>query len=64
MNATTARFIAIPVGQGDAFYLKTSFGSVLVDGGRAISGFADLFTRTTGAKRVDIMICTHNDADH
>ena len=64
MSATIARFIAIPVRQGDAFYLQTPFGSVLVDGGRAISGFANLFTRTTRAKRVDIVICTHNDADH
>jgi len=64
MSTTAARFTAIPVGQGDAFYLKTPSGSVLVDGGRAISGFADIFARTTGAKRVDIVICTHNDADH
>lgn len=64
MSATTARFIAIPVGQGDAFYLKTLSGGLLVDGGRAISGFADLFTRTTGEKGANIVICTHNDVDH
>lgn len=64
MSAKVPRFIAIPVGQGDAFYLKTPSGSVLVDGGHAISGFAHLFERTTGAEGADIVICTHNDADH
>lgn len=64
MSKTTARFIALPVGQGDAFYLETPSGSVLVDGGRGISGFADLFARTTGTERADIVICTHNDVDH
>lgn len=64
MSVTAPRFVAIPVGQGDAFYLETPSGSVLVDGGRTISVFADLFARTTGAKRADIVICTHNDADH
>lgn len=60
----TARFIAIPVGQGDAFFLETPEGTVLVDGGRSIDGFADLFQRTTNRDGVDILICTHNDADH
>lgn len=64
MSAKVPRFIAIPVGQGEAFYLKTPSGSVLVDGGRAISGFARLFERTTGAEGADSVICTHNDADH
>jgi len=31
------RFIALPVGQGDAFYLETKSGSVLVDGGGGFS---------------------------
>ncbi|HXF94292.1 MAG TPA: MBL fold metallo-hydrolase [Nitrospiraceae bacterium] len=60
----SAQFIAIPVGQGDAFFLETPEGTVLVDGGRSIDGFADLFQRTTSRDEVDILICTHNDADH
>lgn len=59
-----ARFIALPVGQGDAFYLETSSGSVLVDGGRAVSSLAGLFKKTTGKDSVQIVVCTHNDADH
>ena len=59
-----ARFIALPVGQGDAFFLETDKGSVLVDGGRAIDGFATLFREHTGRDDVDILVVTHNDADH
>lgn len=59
-----SRFIAVPVGQGDAFYLESEGWSVLVDGGRNRSGFASLFTTTTRATGVDIAVCTHNDADH
>ncbi len=64
MRQKALRFVAIPVGQGDAFYLETPSGSVLVDGGRAISVFPNLFVRSTGKRGVDIVICTHNDADH
>lgn len=59
-----ARFIAIPVGQGDAFYLKRTDFSVLVDGGRSRSGFAAIFQAATQADGVNVAICTHNDADH
>ena len=58
------RFVAIPVSQGDAFYLETTEGSVLIDGGRSVSGFADLFQITTRRSGVDILVATHNDADH
>ncbi len=58
------RFIALPVGQGDAFYLETKAGSVLVDGGRAIYSFASLFRTYTERDGVDVLIATHNDADH
>lgn len=58
------RFIALPVGQGDAFYLETANGSVLVDGGRARKSFPSLFKRKVGKKEVDIVVATHNDADH
>jgi hypothetical protein len=59
-----SRFLAIPVAQGDAFYLETTEGSVLVDGGRSASGFPDLFRTYTKRDGVDILVATHNDADH
>lgn len=59
-----ARFIAIPVAQGDAFYLERENLSVLVDGGRNRSAFAAMFQAVTRRNSVDIVICTHNDADH
>uniref|UniRef100_UPI00321FAA9E hypothetical protein n=1 Tax=Thermogutta sp. TaxID=1962930 RepID=UPI00321FAA9E len=58
------RFVAIPVSQGDAFYLKTTAGSALIDGGRSVSGFPGLFQSTTRSAGVDILVATHNDADH
>ena len=62
--ANMPRFIAIPVAQGDAFYLKTAQGSVLVDGGRATLGFPELFRTYVREEGVDILVATHNDADH
>jgi len=58
------RFIAIPVGKGDAFYLATKSGSVLVDGGGSEKTFKKLFQKFTEKNRVDVLIATHNDADH
>jgi beta-lactamase superfamily II metal-dependent hydrolase len=58
------RFVAIPVSQGDAFYLETTEGSALIDGGRSVSGFPGLFQSTTRSAEVDILVATHNDADH
>jgi hypothetical protein len=59
-----ARFIAIPVAQGDAFYLERENLSALVDGGRNRSAFATMFQNITHKNSVDIVVCTHNDADH
>ncbi len=59
-----ARFTAIPVPQGDAFYLQRDDLSVLVDGGRSRSGFPSMFQSATHADGVNILVCTHNDADH
>ena len=58
------KFIALPVGQGDAFFIETCDGCALIDGGRSAKGFADLFTRHTRREGVDILVATHNDADH
>lgn len=59
-----AKFIALPVGQGDAFYLDRGNGTILVDGGKSRSALPDMFRRVTGKESVDILVCTHNDADH
>ena len=59
-----SRLTAIPVGQGDSFYLESDGWSVIVDGGRSRSGFASAFQKTTQANDVNVVVCTHNDADH
>jgi Metallo-beta-lactamase superfamily len=58
------RFIALPVGQGDSFFLQRGSSTVLVDGGRSNNGFAALFKNTLNTKGVNVLVCTHNDADH
>lgn len=58
------KFIAIGVGQGDAFYLERSGVKILVDGGRAESKFSNQFYNVTGTTELDIAVCTHADADH
>gem|GEM_PF-493710 len=59
------RFVALPVGQGDAFFCETSDGfRVLVDGGRSRRHLPTLFARFAGGTGVDVLVCTHNDADH
>lgn len=59
-----SQFIAIPVAQGDAFYLERDDWSALVDGGRSRAGFHSLFKDATNTQGVNILVCTHNDADH
>src|SRR6266511_1241687 len=62
--SAVSRLIAVPVGQGDAFYLERNGWSVLVDGGRSRSGFASAFQTATRADGASVVVCTHNDADH
>jgi len=59
-----AEFIALPVGQGDAFYLDRGDYTILVDGGKSRSKFPGMFHRVTDKDSVDILVCTHNDSDH
>lgn len=59
-----ARFIAIPVRLGDAFYLERDGRSILVDGGDSITAFPELFRHHINRSGADIVVCTHNDADH
>mgnify|MGYP003855035503 FL=1 len=58
------RFIAIPVAQGDAFYLEREGFSVLTDGGRSRSALPSMFQAVTKTDGVNVILCTHNDADH
>jgi len=58
------KFIAIPVGQGDSFYLLRNDFSILIDGGLSRSGFPGMFDLYAKTDRVNIVVCTHNDADH
>lgn len=66
MQATPAtRFMAIGVPCGDAFFIELESGfTALVDGGRSAAGFPCQFTKATGRTGVDVLVCTHNDADH
>jgi hypothetical protein len=57
-------FVAIGVGQGDAFFLDRGKLTILVDGGRSIKGLPIQFQRATKHESVDVLVCTHNDADH
>lgn len=57
-------FIALPVGQGDAFYLKHNDFSVLIDGGKSVKKLPELFKENTKTNEVGVLVCTHNDADH
>jgi hypothetical protein len=59
-----SQFIAIFVGAGDAFFLERNGRTFLVDGGRSEHNFPDLFHKATSRNAVDVVICTHNDADH
>lgn len=56
-------FTAIPVGQGDAFLLVRADGkTLLVDGGRAPGIFPNQISNL--ATQIDVVVCTHADADH
>lgn len=58
------KFVAIPVGQGDSFYMERAGKSILIDGGRSRKKFTSLFMHATGERHVNYVVCTHNDADH
>jgi len=60
----TDRFVALPVGQGDAFFLQRGQFTVLVDGGRSTNQFPRMFQDMLNRRSVEVLVCTHNDADH
>lgn len=57
-------FVALPVGQGDSFFLQRGAFTALVDGGKAVHAFPGLYAEVLNRKRVTVLACTHNDADH
>lgn len=57
-------FVAIGVGQGDAFFLKRPEANILVDGGRSVQMASSQLMRVIGNCPLNIVVCTHNDADH
>lgn len=57
------RFRALPVGQGDCFVLESSQRTIVVDGGLAEKGIV-AFIRAARLSRIDVLVCTHADADH
>jgi len=58
------KFVALPVGQGDAFYLEREGFSVLVDGGKSRSAISGFVSNIAKINQLDVIVCTHNDADH
>jgi glyoxylase-like metal-dependent hydrolase (beta-lactamase superfamily II) len=58
------RFIAVPVTQGDAFYLEREGFSALIDGGFNRSALPSMFQEITNRDGSAVIVCTHNDADH
>lgn len=58
------RFITIGVAQGDAFFLEREDFTALIDGGRSEKEFSCKFQESTKHNSINILVCTHNDADH
>lgn len=59
------KFIAFDVGVGDSFYLEIDENiKILFDGGLKENYVVSRFQRETGSNHVDIMVCSHGDADH
>lgn len=59
-----SKFIALPVTQGDCFYLERESKVIVFDGGRYPRFSALLFKQYTSKDEIDYLICSHNDADH
>ncbi|MGF1575962.1 MAG: MBL fold metallo-hydrolase [Cyanophyceae cyanobacterium] len=60
---TSALFTALPVGVGDAFLWQSDEHTVLVDGGLHKCRAAHEL-RTRSITSLDVVVCTHADADH
>lgn len=57
------KFVALPVTDGDSFYLKRGSKNILVDGGRS-KNLHILIDEILKIKILEFVICTHNDIDH
>ena len=59
------KFIALPVNVGDSFLLRTEDKVVLVDGGMNKKHILKLLSQEKiSNNHIDLLICTHYDADH
>jgi hypothetical protein len=57
------QFSALPVNTGDAFLVKSSQGTILVDGGKNKKQIVQLLKKEN-LKHINLLVCTHYDADH
>jgi len=64
MKLNNSIFIAIGVGQGDAFFMEKLDRRMLVDGGGSVRTFPMQFKQVTKRNNVDVLVCTHNNSDH
>lgn len=60
----SSRFVALPVTQGDSFYLERDDKIIVFDGGRYPQNTPLLFKQYSKKNEIDYLICSHNDADH
>jgi len=59
------RFTALPVNVGDAFLLRSSYGTTLVDGGQNRKHILTLLKQEAPINNhINLLVCTHYDADH
>jgi hypothetical protein len=58
------KFTALPVTVGDSFLFQMDGITVLVDGGQNKNHIVKLLLSKLPDKHIDILICTHYDADH
>src|SRR4051812_10695809 len=64
-QSSQSEFVAaLPVRQGDAFFYRRGTFSALIDGGRSRASLPILFRELLKRTDVDVLVCTHNDADH
>lgn len=59
------KFTALPVNVGDAFLLRSSYGTALIDGGQNRKHIRTLLQQEAlPNNHINLLVCTHYDADH